>query len=358
MIIKTRKQIERDMIQWSRNNNSSLTDFNQGSVIRSIYSAVAAILAQIYYQLHRLYRSARIVFADGGELDILLAARGMSRRGATKASLRDVTISADEGTVIPVGYKAGTENGIEFVTIETGTVAANEVSIDLDCEAVIPGIGGTIREGTLIKDLTNQTGVNSIFNSTNSEGGFDSETDEMFRNRGIEQLDALSLGVPASYQAWAREARSDVFRAIAQANNPAWGDKVVVVYLVQDNAGAFSEEDLNQVEHYIQAKAPLGAIVKCLNAVWTDVNLTVQVRLTKGVNLNDVKENITVNMKLYLDYREWEWGTDVDWSDLFALISNTLGVDEVEKAGFIPGSNVIVGAQSLPRFATINITEW
>lgn len=358
MIIKTRKEILREMIQWSRNNNSSLTDFNQGSVVRAIFGAIAALLGQLYYHTHKLYRDARISYANGGALDIAVLPRSITRRGATKASLSKVTFGADATTVIPVGFKIATEDGIEFVTTETGTVGASESSIELDTEAVVAGVGGYVRANTVNVLITSQTGVNSVLNKTQSEGGFDAETDEMLRNRAVTQLATLSQGIQASYEVWAREARTDVLRAMAQANHPSYSDKEIVVHIVKDNAGTFTSEDLNQIAHYIQTKAPLGVVVRCLNIAWTDINLTVQIRRTTGVNLTTVEANITDNVVLYLDYRVWDWGDDVEWSDLFALISNTQGVDEVEKAGFVPGSNVEVSLYSIPKFNSITVTDW
>ena len=358
MIIKTRKQILREMIEWLRNSNSSLTDFNQGSVIRAILGAIAAILAQLYYQTHKTYRSARIIYAAGSDLDIAVAPRSITRRGATKATIADVTFTAVAATEIPVGFKVATEDGIEFVTTETGTVGSGESFIDLDVEAVVAGTSGNVRAEAINTLIDSLTGVSAVLNSNLSDGGFEAETDEILRNRAITQLSTLSMGIQASYEAWAREARSDVLRAIGQANHPAYGDKIIVVYLVKDNAGNFSSEDLNQIAAFIQIKAPLGVKVICLNIVWTNINLTAQVRRQTGFNLNTVKDNIQVNIKLLLDYRDWEWGADVEWSDVFAMVSNSRGVDEVEKAGFVPGSNVSVSAQSLPRFNSITVTDW
>ena len=87
MITKSRKDILKEMIQWGRNNNSTLTDFNQGSVIRSIYNAVAAVLGRIYYDTNTLFRASRIIYASGADLDIAVAARSMTRKTATAATV-------------------------------------------------------------------------------------------------------------------------------------------------------------------------------------------------------------------------------------------------------------------------------
>lgn len=356
MITKTRKQILSDMITWTRNNNSSLTDFNEGSVIRSIYNAVAAILAQLYYNLHRLYRAARIIYANGPDLDIAVAPRSITRRGATKAS-KTVTFTGTSTTVVPLGMKLATPDGIEFVTTESDTVPASG-SLDVDIESVVAGTTGMVNAGevTVMVDLVD--GLTAVTNAAPTDGGFDAETDEQLRNRAITQLATLSQGIEASYEAWALEARSDVARAKPQYGHTSYSDKTIVVNLVRDNAGIFTDADLNQIANYIQSKAPLGVVIKCLNIVWVGIDLVAQVRRATGYDLVTVRANITNNLRLYLDYRQWEWGADLDWSDLYALTGTTLGVDEVSLSAFSPSSNVVVGAYTLPRFSSLVVTDW
>jgi len=266
MIIKTRKQILAEMIQWARNNNSSLTDFNQGSVIRSIYNAIAAILAQLYYNLHKLYRSARIIYASGTDLEIAVAPRSMTRRGATKAS-KTATFTGTSGTTIPLGMKLATPDGIEFVTTESEAVPGSG-SLAVDIEAVVAGETGEVNAGEITIMVDEVVGLTAVTNAAPTDGGFNAETDEQLRNRAITQLATLSQGIQASYEAWALEARTDVIRAKAQYGHPSYSEKTIVVHLIKDNAGNFTTADLAQIGHYVQTKAPLGVVVVCLNVAW------------------------------------------------------------------------------------------
>ncbi len=356
MITKTRKQILSEMITWTRNNNSSLTDFNEGSVIRSIYNAVAAILAQLYYNLHRLYRAVRIVYANGTDLEIAVAPRSITRRGATKAS-KTVTFTGTSATVIPLGMKVATPDGIEFVTTESDTVPASS-KVDVDIEAVTDGATGMVNAGEITVMVDEVDGLTAVTNAAPTDGGFDAETDEQLRNRAITQLATLSQGIEASYEAWALEARPDVARAKPQYGHASYSDKTIVVHLVRDNAGIFSTADLAQIANYIQSKAPLGVVIRCLNIVWVGIDFIAQIRRATGYDLVTVRANITNNLRLYLDYRQWEWGADLEWSDLFALTGATLGVDEVSLSEFSPSSNVDVGAYTLPQFTSLTVTDW
>lgn len=344
------------MIQWARTNNSSLTDFNQGSVIRSIYNAVAAILAQLYYGLHTIHRSARIIYSTGNDLDIAVAPRSITRRGATVAS-GVATFTGVPTTIIPLGMKIATEDGVEFVTMESEDIPAIG-HIDIDIEAVMAGSSGMVSAKAINKLVDDVDGLVSVSNAAHTTGGYNSETDEQLRTRAITQLATLSKGIQTSYEAWAQGSRPDVLRAKAQWGHPGYSDKTVVIHVVKSNAGIFNTADLQEIAHYILSKAPLGLLVTCLNVDWAGINLTAQVRRATGYNLNTVQANIMANIDLYLDYREWEWGVDIDWSDLFSLVNNTLGVEEVSLSGFLPSSNVIMGEFQIPKYSSLTVTDW
>lgn len=344
------------MIQWARNNNSDLTDFNQGGVMRSIYNSIAAILAQVYYNLYKVYRSARIIYASGTDLDTAVAPRSIIRRGATKAA-KVVTFSGTSTTAIPSGMKLATPDGIGFVTTEGDTVPAIG-RVDVDIEAAVAGEIGNVNAGEISVMVDEVSGLTAVSNAAPTDGGYNAEADEQLRNRAIIQLATISQGIEASYEAWALEARDDVIRARPQYGHPTYSDKTIVVHLVKANAGLFTTSDLDQIANYIQSKAPLGVVIVCANIVWAAITLVAQVRRASGYELVEVTSKITKNLRLYLDYREWDWGTDLDWTDLYSLVGSTLGVDEVSLTAFSPSTNITVGDYSLPSFSSLQITDW
>jgi len=355
MIIKSRKEVLADMITWSRNNSSTLTDFNQGSVVRSIFNAVAAMLARLYHNVHTIYRSSRILTATGTDLEKLVAPRSIKRRSASKAPGK-LKFSGTDSTSVPSGTQASTKDGITFTTTEGGVISGG--SVELDAEADTAGKSGNVKANTVTIMISVISGVDSVTNPKQFSGGFDSETDEQLRNRAINQLATLSQGIQASYDAWATEANSEVLKAKARYNPPEYSDKTVVVYPVKDNGGTFNGTELGNIETYIQTKAPLGIVIKCVNISYTTIDITVKVRRKSGFSLSNVDDNITNNLNLYLDWREWDWGQDVEWADIFSLVNNTQGVDDVEKATFVPSSNVEVKEYSIPKLGDVSVSDW
>jgi uncharacterized phage protein gp47/JayE len=357
MNIKTRPQILAEMIAWLRNSETGITDFNPGSTSRGILGAVAAILAALYYETHKWYRASRIIYAAGTDLEKSVASRGMKRQEATKATVT-VRFSGTNGTVIPLGSKIATIDGIEFETILAGTIGTdgNDI-VDIACEAVNTGIVGRIKQGQLtIKPATD--GLVSTTNIYNAEGGYDYETDEQLRNRAINQLKTLSVGTADSYEEHAKEADSSVLRAIAQYGHPAFPDRTVVVHLVKNNGGTFGAQERENIAIYIEAKSPFGITVKCINVLWTTLNIVADVSPEAGESIETIRDRMINNFQAYLDFREWDWGEDVSGPDLYALANNTLGVRDLWQASFTPAQEVAVGEHSLPKLGTITLASY
>jgi len=355
MIIKTRTKIMSEMIEWARNNNSSITNYNKGGVARAIFNALSAQLAQLYYNVHQVFRSARIMLSNGDDLELAVAPRSMKRRTASFSTV-PVIFSGVAATTIPQGTKVGTVGGIEYATTESEALAANGKAT-LSCQATIAGASSMIKPGEISVIVDIVSGLTEVSNDTPSIGGYDFESDELLRNRAITQLSTLSQGIEASYQAWAQESHDELIRAKPQMPHPQYSQKTVVIHCLRNNGGIFTDTQLSAMAAYIQHKAPLGIVVVCLNMVWMLVDVTAEVVLYAGYDINAVRDNVILNLQLYMDYREWDWGADVDFSDLYSLVNNSLGISDIQRSSFSPATNVQVGAYLLPKIGSVSITE-
>lgn len=356
MRIKTRQEVLQEMIQYSRNNNSNLTDFNVGGVARSIMEGFAAILAQLYYELYRIFRSGRISYANSTDLDAAVARRSIKRRSSSKATV-DLRFTASGTIEIPAGFRVSTDGGIVFVTTEVGSVSGSGTyNVTVAAEAVVAGKSGNVAADLISTLVDSVDGVIAVVNLMRSRGGYEYEEDEMLRSRAINQLATLSLGIPASYNAWAIEANSELLRAKGEWGNTSYSVHTVIVHCQKYNAGSFTEAELDQIAAYIQKKAPLGVVIVCLNIVYTIINITAAVVRLTGYTLNDVRNNIADNLNLYMDYREWEWGIDVDRADLFALCNNTLGVGDLPL--FSPADDTTITEYAIPVIGTVTVTDY
>ena len=355
MSIKTRTKILAEMVEWSRNNNSSITNFNKGGVARAIFNAIAAQLAQLYYNMHQVFRSARIMFANGDDLEIAVAPRSMKRRGASFSTV-PVNFSGTAATSIPLGSKVGTTSGSEYATVGSASIGSNG-KVTISCQAITAGSASMIKAGEISVIVDVISGLTTVSNDTPSVGGFDQESDELLRNRAITQLATLSQGIEASYEAWAQESHDELIRAKPQINHPQYSEKTVIVHCLRNNGGIFTDTQLNAMAAYIQFKAPLGVVIRCLNMQWALVNISAEIVMYLGYDVASVRANIIENLQLYLDYREWDWGTDVDFSDIYSLVNNSLGIQDIQRSAFSPTSNVQVSPYQIPKIGVVSITE-
>jgi len=127
--------------------------------------------------------------ADGVFLDRVGELRGLKRNPAQKAAVT-CTFSGTPSTVIAAGGLVATDSGVQFETVDTGTIGGGG-SVNIVCRALDVGITGLVGSGTITIVVSSMPGVDTVTNSIGSSGGSDTETDSDFRNR-IFEAEAVS----------------------------------------------------------------------------------------------------------------------------------------------------------------------
>jgi len=126
------EEIYTNMVQKSQEKVPTLTDFQVGSVIRTMYESFAYEIGILYEQLNQVYLSAFIDSAEGPQLEMLVALLGI-QRGLPDFAEGTVTFQRDLGTdiiEIPVGTLVTTEDSEKspkkaYTTIESQIFPAN-----------------------------------------------------------------------------------------------------------------------------------------------------------------------------------------------------------------------------------------
>jgi len=180
-----------------------------------ILAQLMANRASIQWEkLEEVYYSAFINTAIGSNLDRVVTLGGISRRPATKA-LVTLTISGTNGTAVGVGFKAQTPQGVEFQTIESGTIAAG--TVDLQARAILAGTAGNAPAGTITEINTSLSGVSSVTNAADATGGAEVETDPELRARY--KIRGSAGGATAVAIQAALNELEDVVTAVCYENN-------------------------------------------------------------------------------------------------------------------------------------------
>ena len=73
------EEIYTNMVQKSQEKVPTLTDFQVGSVIRTMYESFAYEIGILYEQLNQVYLSAFIDSSEGSQLEMLVALLGIQR---------------------------------------------------------------------------------------------------------------------------------------------------------------------------------------------------------------------------------------------------------------------------------------
>ena len=161
---------------------------NQYAVIRFFYEPIAEELAAAQVDISKVLDSAQIDHAAGKALDLLTDQIGVSRLLATKATgtvtfSRSTSAGADY--TIDSGTRVQTDgsNPVEFKTTQTVTLLEGTTEIDATVEATTGGDEANLGASTLTVMPDPPTGIESVTNASDTDGGKDEETDAALRER-------------------------------------------------------------------------------------------------------------------------------------------------------------------------------
>jgi hypothetical protein len=196
---KTFDQIFREMRDHTP---PQISDFQEGSIARTLYETFAFEVALLYEQMHQVYLSAFVDTATGSQLDLVVAILGI-KRGEPDFAMGFVTFERDLGIdkqiEIPVGFLVTTrEDSSEipkkaYRTTEVCVLPETESRVQVRVQAVQPEESQVSEANTVqvmpqplpgIKAITNEQPIRFT--------GKRRETDEELRDRAKITLLAAS----------------------------------------------------------------------------------------------------------------------------------------------------------------------
>lgn len=187
--IKDFASISASMVNWMRASTSKVTDFNIGSVVRTLVEAAAAEIDELYQRMLIGLREAIPVSVYNSfsfeRLDPIPAS-GLVRVSITPAGA-DVMIPA--GTVFSAAGAALTYTSSEDALIEAG-----DSFVDIQVVASDVGVAGNIAPARVFTLTPPPPGFVSASNLTAFINGLDRETDDARKQRFIAYIDSLNRG--------------------------------------------------------------------------------------------------------------------------------------------------------------------
>lgn len=286
------------ILQHMLNNLSSDVDKRQGSVSWDLLSPAAIELEKMYIALDNILQFGFVNENQPGEyLDLRCAEQGLTRKPTEKAT-GTVTFYGDDGTLIPLGTEIYTDEEIPiyFVTTEEGAITNG--SLTVATEAKEGGVKGNVAIGKITLVTGNITGVASVTNEVDFEGGVDEETDVSLMNRYFERVQyPATSGNASHYRQWALEVAGISDCKIY----PVWnGNGTVKVVLLSDDKKAPSQTIVDNVIAHIENVRPIGATVTIAGATEIPINVSATLVLAEGKTLADAQTEIETGIIEYL----------------------------------------------------------
>lgn len=146
----------------------------------------AWMLNLLFSSIEDVYNSRFIDTAVGSSLYNLGRTIGLQLLRAQKA-VGYLTFYGEAGVNIPEGFLAETIEGIQYITLQEGTITNGEII--LPASAVVAGPHGNVPKNS-INIITNpKLGITGVSNYKAFEGGRNTETDMEFRERYYQSVD-------------------------------------------------------------------------------------------------------------------------------------------------------------------------
>ena len=181
-----------------------LTDFEPGSVVRTLFESFAYELAVLYEEMEQVYDASFIDTASGTDLDKVVAILGI-QRGEPEFATGTVTFERDIGIEaaidIPIDTLVTTEDAENsggavkkaYRTLEVATLQPDQPSLTVKIKAEVPGDAGEAAAHTIVVMPQPIQGVKAV---SNPEAivftGKRAETDIELRDRAKQTLLASS----------------------------------------------------------------------------------------------------------------------------------------------------------------------
>jgi len=200
--LKHFESITTSMLNYLASVQTFITDFNIGSVNRTLLEAVAMELEELYY---RLYKSTEKAIPEA-----IYTAFDFTRLAATAAAgtvTFSRSVAAGQDYLIPQGTVVATADGVEFQTIADVTLVAGQTTRTASVVAGVTGAASNVAATSVTVLRTAILGIEAVTNAAAMTGGTDEESDDTRQIRFQEFIASLARSPIAGVEAGAKTVR-------------------------------------------------------------------------------------------------------------------------------------------------------
>lgn len=296
--------------------NGALTDFNPGSVVRTLLEANAAEIAELYLQMLQ-----GIMDAIPVSVFMAFGFPALSAQAATGYVTFSRTATTTSGT-IPAGTTISTASNVLFETAAAVNLAIGQATATAMVRCTTAGIVGNVAANTItvLTGLIGTTGINAVTNAASFTNGLDAESTDARRARFQEYIATLARATRAAVEYGARTASLEqngvIVERVVTARGIEYDDdsntEIGTIRVIINNGAAGASADLVEraqaiIDGYQDADGTYVAgwkaagIVATVEAVAQKVvNVTEVITLLDGYDTATVRASVLSAQQAYI----------------------------------------------------------
>jgi uncharacterized phage protein gp47/JayE len=368
MKIKTYSEIVSSMLT-AIGDRTGLTNFNVGSVVRTLTEVFAEVVAELYAYAAEMLKQGFLDTATGFWLDRKAKEYGLARKPAVQAEgvvvysrklPKNTNIPIPQDSIVTTPKdQAGKE--YRYFTTQAAVLQAGQTSVEIPVIAEVAGTAYNVGPGSITKMKTFINGIDAVANPTDwlSTVGVDEESDAALRQRCFLAWEELSQGgTAAAYVSWALSVPG-VKSAFVDDTLPR-GEGTLDVYIMGE-AGLPDPALVQAVQEVVDQNRPITADALVLAPDPVVIDLAASVTPRAGYDPVAMDTEIRRRLAVFfgdiddpsLPFIPLGVGKDVMISRLLAVVMGVPGVYSID--GSAPPGNVIIAPNQVPELGTITL---
>lgn len=302
--------------------------------IRLFLKSIATIIAQQRVVIDYAAKQNLVAYANGLSLEHLGLLVGASRLQASAAyTTIKFTLSEirQQATLIPANTKVTAGDNIFFATTENKIIEPNTLIVEVAAKCIQLGtIGNGYTAGQVNKMVDRLPFVDSIVNTTTSEGGADIESDDEYRERIQLAPEQFSTAGPDGAYIY-HALKASALIADISIYSPVAGT-VEIIPLLKD--GQIPGQDILKLVYQAcndKNVRPLTdlVVVNAPTIVDYKISLTYYISKKNQTNIIIIKSAIEKSIADFILWQKSKLGRDINNSELTKVIVNA-GAKRVE----------------------------
>lgn len=296
-----------------------------GDPIRLFLLVITNVVILLLNRINDTGKQNLLAYARGENLDHIGIALGVERLQATGAVTTmklTASMARPEGIAIPKGTRFTAGDNVFFTTTEPYYLSATQTTINVKAVCTeLSAKGNKYPVGAITTLVDPIPYIASVTNTTISEGGADTETDDAFRERIREAPESFSCaGAEGAYEFFTKKASALI--SSVKVVSPKPGDVVVYPGLVSGEIA--KEEILKLVETALTDKKvrPLtdNVSVKAPTAKNYSIDLQYYIDSDNAYYADTIKTRVDEAVTDYIKWQSGKVGRDIIPSELIRRI--------------------------------------